>query len=120
MHQRELLNQRLLNDLNNATKEFQLKVYYQPKYDVQSDPPRLKSAEALIRWVHPDRGMISPGDFIPLFEGNGLISIVDSFVCNEPARQVSRWKKKYNFLLPVSVNLSRADIFDPTLVDRLV
>jgi EAL domain-containing protein (putative c-di-GMP-specific phosphodiesterase class I) len=120
MHQRELLNQRLLNDLNNATKEFQLKVYYQPKYDVQSDPPRLKSAEALIRWVHPELGMISPGDFIPLFEGNGLISIVDSFVWNEAARQVSRWKKKYNFLLPVSVNLSRADVFDPTLVDRLV
>ena len=120
MHQRELLNQRLLNDLNNATKEFQLKVYYQPKYDVQSDPPRLKSAEALIRWVHPELGMISPGDFIPLFEGNGLISIVDSFVWNEAARQVSRWKKKYNYLLPVSVNLSRADVFDPTLVDRLV
>ena len=120
LHRRELLNQRLLNDLNDATKEFQLKVYYQPKYDVQSDPPRLKSAEALIRWVHPELGMISPGDFIPLFEGNGLISIVDSFVWNEAARQVSRWKEKYHFLLPVSVNLSRADVFDPTLVDRLV
>ncbi|HCI74413.1 MAG TPA: diguanylate cyclase [Lachnospiraceae bacterium] len=120
LHRRELLNQRLLNDLNNATKEFQLKVYYQPKYDVQSDPPRLKSAEALIRWVHPELGMISPGEFVPLFEGNGLISIVDSFVWNEAARQVSRWKEKYHFLLPVSVNLSRADVFDPTLVDRLV
>ena len=119
MRRRELLNQRLLNDLNDAARDFQLKVYYQPKYDVQTDPPRLRSAEALIRWVHPELGMISPGDFIPLFEGNGLISIVDSFVWSEAARQILRWEEKYGYRIPVSVNLSRADIFDPTLLERL-
>ena len=120
MHERELLNQRLLNDLNNAIQGSQLQVFYQPKYDIQCNPPRLSSAEALIRWKHPDLGMISPGSFVPLFEGNGLISMVDSFVWREAAGQVRAWREKYGFHLPVSVNLSRADVFDPTLVDRLV
>ena len=119
MRMRELLNSRLLNDLRPAVEERQFQVYYQPKYNIQVDPPRLSSAEALIRWKHPDLGMISPGSFVPLFEGNGLIGVVDNFVWQEAAKQIARWKKKYNFTLPVSVNLSRSDVFDPTLPDRL-
>lgn len=119
MRMKELLNQRLLNDLHSAADERQFKVFYQPKYDIQADPPRLASAEALIRWKHPELGMISPGEFIPLFEGNGLISVVDNFVWKEAAAQITAWKEKYGFTLPVSVNVSRADVFDPTLVERL-
>ena len=119
MLMRELLNQRLLNDLRSAVDEKQLQVYYQPKYDIQCEPPKLSSAEALVRWKHPELGMISPGSFVPLFEGNGLISIVDDFVWREAAQQIAAWKEKYNFTLPVSVNISRTDVFDTTLVDRL-
>ena len=119
MRQRELLNQRLLNDLRAAIDERQLQVFYQPKYDIQCNPPRLCSAEALIRWKHPELGMISPGQFIPLLEGNGLISLVDGYVWQEAARQVRHWLDTLGFRLPVSVNLSRADIFDPALVARL-
>ncbi len=119
MRERELLHQRLLNDLRAALDESQFVVYYQPKYNVQVDPPRLGSAEALIRWKHPELGMISPGDFIPLFEGNGLISLVDDFVWHEAANQVAIWKEKFGITLPVSVNLSRSDVFDPTLMERL-
>ena len=119
MRLRELLNQRLLNDLQSAVDERKFKVYYQPKYDIQCDPPRLASAEALIRWKHPELGMISPGQFIPLFEGNGLIGVADNFVWNETARQVAEWKRRLGFRMPVSVNLSRSDLFDPTLIDRL-
>ena len=119
MRMRELLNSRLLNDLRPAVEERQFQVYYQPKYNIQVDPPRLSSAEALIRWKHPDLGMISPGSFVPLFEGNGLIGVVDNFVWQEAAKQIARWKEKYSFTLPVSVNLSRSDVFDPTLPDRL-
>ena len=119
MRMRELMNQRLLNDLQAARDERQLIVYYQPKYNIQCEPPRLVSAEALIRWQHPDLGMVSPGAFIPLFEGNGLISIVDSFVWNEAAHQVAVWRDRYGITLPISVNLSRADVFDRTLEDRL-
>ena len=119
MRAREILNQRLVNDLRQAIEERQFTVYYQPKYNIQCDPPRLSSAEALIRWKHPELGMISPGDFIPLFEGNGQISIVDNFVWEEAARQISLWRDKFGALVPVSVNLSRADVFDPSLEENL-
>ena len=120
MRERELLNQRLLNDLRSAVEERQFQVYYQPKYDIRQEPPRLASAEALIRWKHPELGMISPSDFVPLFEGNGMIGIVDAYVWQEAARQVARWRAAYHFTLPVSVNVSRADMFDPALVEKHV
>ena len=94
-------------------------MFYQPKYNIQCDPPELSSAEALIRWKHPELGMISPGDFIPLFEGNGRISVVDNFVWAEAARQIAAWREKFGIVIPVSVNLSRADVFDPLLDDKL-
>ncbi len=119
MHQRELMDQRLLNDLRRAVEERELVVYYQPKYNVQCDPPRLYSAEALIRWKHPELGMMSPGSFIPLFEGNGQISTVDKYVWNEAARQIAEWRQKLGVTLPVSVNLSRVDMYDPMLEQRL-
>ena len=119
MRQREHRNQRLLNDIRPAAEERQFTVYYQPKYDIQCNPPRLASAEALIRWKHPELGMIFPGDFVPLFEGNGLIGIVDNFVWKETAAQITRWRDKYGMTLPVSVNLSRSDVFDPSLTERL-
>ncbi len=112
---RETYNQRLLNDLRQAVENREFKVFYQPKYNIQCDPPRLASAEALIRWQHPELGLIPPCDFIPLFEGNGQISVVDKYVWEEAARQIAIWKKKYGIILPVSVNLSRVDVFDPNL-----
>ncbi len=119
MLSRELLNRRLLNDLRAAVEEKQFKVFYQPKYRIQCDPPRLCSAEALVRWKHPELGMISPGDFIPLFEGNGQISVVDKFVWAEAARQIADWRDRFGIVVPVSVNLSRADVFHPMLVKTL-
>ena len=119
MRMKELLNQRLLNDLRAAIDEKQLKVFYQPKYNIQCHPPKLSSAEALIRWDHPELGMISPGTFVPLFESNGLISLVDDFVWQEAAKQIAAWRDKYNFTLPISVNISRTDVFDNTVVERL-
>lgn len=119
MRKKEQFDRQLLNDLNAAVEEHQFTVFYQPKYDIQYDPPRLISAEALIRWKHPELGMISPEQFVPLFEGNGLINIVDNYVWQNAARQVAEWKRRFDFTLPVSVNFSRTDIFDPTLIDRL-
>ena len=119
MRRREILDRKLLNDLNAAIEENQLKVYYQPKYNIKCNPPRLSSAEALIRWIHPELGFISPGEFIPLFESNGMIRLVDRFVWENAAKQIVAWRKKYGITIPVSVNVSRSDIFDFTLVDRL-
>ena len=119
MHNREMLNQRLLNDLRRAVEDRELCVYYQPKYNVQCDPPRLSSAEALIRWKHPELGMISPGSFVPLFESSGQISVVDNFVWAEAAGQIARWREQFGVTVPVSVNLSRVDMFKPGLEDTL-
>ena len=119
MQAREILNQQLLNDLRRALEDRELCVFYQPKYDIQCDPPRLSSAEALIRWKHPELGMIPPDRFIPLFEKNGQISLVDNYVWNEVARQIAEWRDRFGVTIPVSVNLSRVDVFDPQLEQRL-
>ncbi len=119
----ELLEQRLLNDLRRALDSYEFEVYYQPKYDIQSDPPKLVSAEALIRWQHPELGLITPDSFIPLLERNGKIGEVDKYVWSEAARQIARWKARFGVTMPVSVNLSRVDVFDPDLektLDRIL
>ena len=115
LREREMYEQGLLNDLRRALDCYEFEVYYQPKYDIQSEPPRLVSAEALVRWRHPELGMIPPDDFIPLFERNGKISEVDKYVWEEAARQIVRWRGQYGVTIPISVNLSRVDVFDPNL-----
>lgn len=119
IREKELHQQKLLSDLQAAVDEEQFVIFYQPKYNIQVNPPQLVSAEALIRWKHPELGMISPGDFIPLFENNGLIYIVDNYVWNKAAEQVAQWRDELGIVLPVSVNLSRTDIFDPKLEANL-
>ncbi len=119
MRDEEIQEQRLLNDLRNAIEHHEFLVYFQPKYDIQSNPPVLKSAEALVRWKHHEFGMIPPGQFIGLFEKHGQIGLIDKYVWNETARQIGEWKKKYGVSIPVSVNLSRVDIFDPDLVKTI-
>ena len=116
---REIYEQQLLNDLRRALDHFEFEVYYQPKFNIQSIPPKLVSAEALVRWRHPERGMIPPDDFIPLFEKNGKISELDKYVWEEAAKQIVRWRDKYGVMIPVSVNLSRVDVFDPGLEEAL-
>ena len=119
VREQEIYEQRLLNDLRRALDNHEFEVYYQPKYDIQSEPPKLVSAEALVRWRHPELGMIPPGDFIPLFEKNGQIGAIDKYVWAEAAGQIARWREQYGVTIPVSVNLSRVDVFDPTLEDTL-
>ena len=116
---RELNEQLLQNDLQRALDGFEFEVFYQPKYDIQAEPPKLVGAEALIRWQHPQLGMITPDSFIPLFEKNGKIGDVDKYVWAQTARQIARWKAEFGITVPVSVNLSRVDVFDPTLEDTL-
>ena len=118
-HSRELYEERLINDMDKALSEKQFKVYYQPKYSISGDKPQLSSAEALIRWFHPEFGMISPGKFITLFEENGLIQKLDRFVWNEAAAQIKLWKDKYGLDIPVSVNVSRVDMFNAHLAEIL-
>ena len=118
LHTKHLREERLIRDIYEAIEHKDLKVYYQPKYAIQGDKPHLRSAEALIRWIHPTLGFISPADFIPLFESNGLVQMVDYYVWKEAAAQIRRWKDEYDFTVPVSVNVSRIDIYDPDLENK--
>ena len=119
MQEAELLSEQLIEDFPAAVREKQFQVFYQPKFNVRPNEPVLGSAEALVRWKHPDLGMISPGVFIPLFENNGLIQTLDQYVWAEAAAHVRAWKERLGISLPVSVNVSRVDLLDPALVDKL-
>lgn len=120
MHEKEIHDARLLEDFEIALEEKQFKVLYQPKYNITGDKPVLSSAEALISWMHPEFGRVSPGQFIPLFEENGLIQKLDHYVWSEAAAQVRKWKDTYGRSVPVSVNVSRVDVYDPNIVEFLV
>ncbi|MBQ1897409.1 MAG: EAL domain-containing protein [Lachnospiraceae bacterium] len=115
----ELFAEQLVEEFPKALEEKQFLVYFQPKFDIRGDKPVLSSAEALVRWIHPSLGMISPGAFIPLFEGDGLIAKLDEYVWRRTAEKIADWKARLGISVPVSVNLSRADLYDPELVDTM-
>ena len=120
LHKAELYSEQLIEDFPKAIKEGQFRVYFQPKFNITGDEPRLAGAEGLVRWQHPELGMISPGVFIPLFEENGLIQALDHYVWRESARQICRWKEELGFVVPVSVNVSRVDMYDANIVYTLL
>ncbi|WP_035786245.1 two-component system response regulator [Butyrivibrio sp. XPD2002] len=119
MHDKEKLDERLINDMQRGIRDHEFKVYYQPKYSVQGDRDSLYGAEALVRWEHPDLGLLRPDGFIPLFEDNGLIHKLDHYVWDEVSKQVGEWMVKYDFKVPVSVNVSRVDIGAPDLGEEI-
>ena len=120
LHEKELFAEQLVEEFHTAIQEQQFCVHYQPKFDVRPEIPILASAEALVRWQHPTLGMISPGLFIPLFEENGLIKELDQYVWRKAAAQIRDWKDRFNFSVPVSVNVSRIDMYDPELIPTFV
>lgn len=116
MHASERLHAQLLDDFSHALEQHQFTVFYQPKYNILGDEPVLTGAEALVRWKHPELGMISPAEFIPLFEENGLIRDLDNYVWREVASQLKDWKQRLGVYVPVSVNVSRVDMFGSDVV----
>ncbi len=119
MYKKEAYEERLRMDMEKALNEGQFKVYYQPKYAIQGEEPVLTSAEALVRWDHPELGMIRPDRFISVFENNGMIHQLDRYIWLKAAQQVSKWKDKYEVTIPVSVNVSRIDLMEANFVDDI-
>lgn len=115
----QLFGERLNHDFKKALANNEFKVFFQPKVNIEGDKYVLSSAEALVRWIHPELGFISPGMFIPLFEENGNIRDLDRYVWNETAKQIKMWKDKFNITLPVSVNVSRVDMFDASVAKTI-
>ena len=120
MREKELYEEQLIYDFEKSLLNNEFEVYYQPKFNVKGDKPYLSSAEALIRWFHPTLGLISPADFIPLFEENGLIQRLDRFVWSEVGKKIKKWKETLGFYVPISVNVSRIDMYEPDFIDTLL
>jgi diguanylate cyclase (GGDEF)-like protein/PAS domain S-box-containing protein len=100
--------------LRQAEKNGELRVYYQPQVETQTED--ISGMEALIRWEHPELGMISPGFFIPLAEENGLIISIGEWVLRTACSDAKRWQERFGLNLRVSVNLSALQLRQPNLV----
>lgn len=119
LHDKEVYAERLLDEFQEAIDQKQFLVFFQPKFDIRPEKPMLCGAEALVRWKHPELGLISPGVFVPLFESNGLVRELDHYVWREAAAQIRAWKQNPGKAVPVSINVSRVDMMDPDLQDIL-
>ncbi len=107
----------LLQDLRSAVERNQLRLYYQPKIDAFS--LQVTGAEALLRWEHPRRGMVSPTVFIPLAERHGLIGRIGLWVINEACRQAAEWRSQ-GLRMRVAVNISGHQMRQDDLVQHIV
>lgn len=114
-----LMNQRKIEQsMEQALADEQFRVYYQPKHDVVTG--RIIGAEALIRWIHPELGFLSPGEFIPLFEKNGFIKETDLYVWRRTAKNLRRWIDSGLSVVPISVNASRRVFFESDFLEKLM
>ncbi len=105
------------NELRNAIANDEFLIHYQPKVDCSTGD--VVGFEALIRWMHPDKGLISPGVFIPILEETSLINDVTSWVIEHVCLQLSDWKAAGLPLLPVAINLSVKDFMLDDCYDRI-
>lgn len=112
--------QALVEEMEQALWEEQFILYFQPQINYETGA--LVGAEALVRWQHPKRGLIFPDEFIPLFEKNGFILKLDTYVWERSCRYLRRWLDMIGTITPfsVSVNISRYDIYDTELCRKLM
>lgn len=108
---------RLSADLHHALERDELVVYYQPQINLSTD--EITGAEALIRWNHPHRGMISPGVFIPIAEKNGLINSIGEWVLRTACKQNKQWQDQGFSAINMSVNISVIQFIDPRIADTI-
>ncbi len=102
----------LLGELQRAVELDQLTLYFQPKQHLVSG--EIRQAEALVRWIHPERGFIPPIEFIPFAEQTGYIKTVTHWVIADAIRQLGEWRER-GLVITVSVNISTRDLLDPSL-----
>ncbi len=108
----------IVSEMKKALEKGEFKIYLQPKCDMRTG--KIIGSEALVRWLHPTKGLISPRSFIPIFENNGFITELDYYIFHAVCKLINSWQEKGLPLLPVSVNISRADLYDPNLFTNIV
>lgn len=109
MRDMALREQWVVNEMESALRSDQFEVWFQPQYNHSTGA--MVGAEALVRWRHPQNGLVSPGIFIPIFERNGFIYLLDQYVWEKTCAKVRAWLDEGREPLPVSVNVSRYDMF---------
>lgn len=114
MLDRFIATRELTSDLQDSLDRSRFKVYYQPVY--ASATGHIVSAEALVRWEHPEHGIVSPGQFIPVFEENGFISQLDLFMEQSATRMLLKRVAERRHTVPIAVNLSRKDFYDTKMI----
>lgn len=113
-----LMHEKELEDLVDSALEYnEFLVYYQPKVELLTGT--LKGAEALVRWLSPLKGFMSPADFIPLFEKNGFIAKLDFYVFERVFSDLRRWMDVGKRVVPISVNLSRVHLSDGSFIEKI-
>lgn len=113
-----LLNRKFIEDrMYYALEHHEFVMYLQPKYSI--DSPHIVGAEALVRWIHPENGIISPADFIPIFEKDGFIVKVDEYMWEQAVITIKSWIDAGLEPLPISVNISRVHLSDDRFVKIL-
>ena len=109
---------KIAGELQEGIAKEQFKVYYQPVIDTKTG--KIASAEALIRWIHPDKGFISPALFIPALEENGHISELDFYVLKKVWQFINDRCENNKFVVPISVNLSWMDFYDEIMMEKIL
>lgn len=118
MRNRMLQEQRISSAMEEALSNQEFEVYLQPKFNLQDNC--MAGAEALARWNHPLWGVVSPMEFIPIFERNGFIHKLDEYMREKVCTLLASWKAKGLPLLPISVNISRADVLQGELTTSIL
>ncbi len=119
MHSRAVIRMRLENDLRRALERNEFCVHYQPIVGVETE--RLSGFEALVRWQHPERGLVGPSEFIPIAEETGLIVPLGAWILEEACRQMHDWHSQHpaNRTLTMNVNLSSKQLIQSVLVQEV-
>ena len=115
----QILQDKAIEDeMYHALNDKQFKMYLQPKFNMET--MELAGAEALVRWIHPKRGMLPPNDFIPLFEKNGFIIELDKYMWRLACEFLAQRKIDGGVLFPISVNVSRVHLNNDAFIDELL
>lgn len=115
MRENLLREQEMVRDMRIALEKKQFEIYAQPKFNHANG--YLVGLEALVRWNHPEKGIISPGYFIPVFEHNNFIQEVDRYVWENACRMIHEWIQMGKCPIPMSVNVSRINLYNPYLCE---
>ena len=118
MRHRMMLDKLIENDIADALEQHQICLYIQPKINMTNGC--IIGGEALVRWNHPTRGLVAPAEFMPVLEKNGLVIDLDIYIWSEVFRLIGRRLKEGKPVVPISVNISRMHIFDPSFRERLL